>query len=203
MVNFSSKNSKSSVLERRNHFTKHCFITSSINHLQWCHNERQCQGVSNQLLVEAQIKKTSKLRITDLCAGNSPHKRPVTRKVFPFEDVIIWYSRQYGAYGAIVWYHGSQWSNHEIWAAMLDNSHKIIHTAKQNYAQRKRERILRCVYCVNMYVVNINGCDINVWLFSHAVTNLFLYDITIINKTDHISWLRQTMLFTSAAPWHN
>ena len=40
-------------------------------------------------------KKTSKLRVTGLCAGihrgpvNSPHKRPVTRKMFPFDDVIM------------------------------------------------------------------------------------------------------------------
>ena len=40
-------------------------------------------------------KKTSKLRVTGLCAGNSPgpvnslHKGPVTRKMFPFDDVIM------------------------------------------------------------------------------------------------------------------
>ena len=40
-------------------------------------------------------KKTSKLRVTGLCVGNSPgpvnspHKWPVTRKMFPFDDVII------------------------------------------------------------------------------------------------------------------
>ena len=40
-------------------------------------------------------KKTSKLRVTGLCAGNSPwpvnspHKWPVTRKKFPFDDVIM------------------------------------------------------------------------------------------------------------------
>ena len=40
-------------------------------------------------------KKTSKLRITGDCVGNSlwpvnsPHKGPVTRKMFPFDDVIM------------------------------------------------------------------------------------------------------------------
>ena len=40
-------------------------------------------------------KKTSKLRVTGLCAGNSPgpmnspHKWPVTRKMFSFDDVIM------------------------------------------------------------------------------------------------------------------
>ena len=36
--------------------------------------------------------KTSKLRVTGLCAGNlpgSPHKWPATRKMFPFDDVIM------------------------------------------------------------------------------------------------------------------
>ena len=39
--------------------------------------------------------KTSKIRVTGLCAGNSPgpvnspHKGPVTRKMFPFDDVIM------------------------------------------------------------------------------------------------------------------
>ena len=37
-------------------------------------------------------KKTSKLHVTRLCEGNSPvnslHKGPVTRKMFPFDDVI-------------------------------------------------------------------------------------------------------------------
>ena len=43
-------------------------------------------------------KKISKLRVTGLCAGNSPvtgewpHKRPVTRKMFPFDEIIMgWY----------------------------------------------------------------------------------------------------------------
>ena len=38
-------------------------------------------------------KKTSKLRVIGLCPGNSPvispHKRPVTRKMLPFDDVIM------------------------------------------------------------------------------------------------------------------
>ena len=41
--------------------------------LQWCHNDHD--GVP-------------KLRATGLCVGNSPG--PVTRKMFPFDDVIMW-----------------------------------------------------------------------------------------------------------------
>ena len=46
-------------------------------------------------LFRRRSKKTSKLRVTGLCAGNSPgpvnspHKGPVTRKMLPFDDVIM------------------------------------------------------------------------------------------------------------------
>ena len=69
--------------------------------LQWRHNE--CDSVSNHQphdcllnrLFRRRSKKTSKLRVTGLCAENSPgpvnspHKGPVTRKMFPFDDVIM------------------------------------------------------------------------------------------------------------------
>ena len=69
--------------------------------LQWRHNGRGC--VSNhqprdcllKRLFRLRSKKTSKLHVTGLYAGNSPvpvnspHKWPVTRKIFPFDDVIM------------------------------------------------------------------------------------------------------------------
>ena len=69
--------------------------------LRWRHNDHA--GVSNHQphdcllnrLFRRRSKKTSKLRVTGLCAGNSPgpvnspHKGPVTRKVLPFDDVIM------------------------------------------------------------------------------------------------------------------
>ena len=77
--------------------------------LQWRHNGHD--SVSNHQphdcllnrLFRRRPRKTSKLRVTGLCAGNSPgpvkspHKWPLTRKIFPFDDVImetmeeIWY----------------------------------------------------------------------------------------------------------------
>ena len=66
--------------------------------LHWRHNDHG--GVSNHQrhgcllnrLFRRRSKKTSKLRVTGLCAGpvNSPHKGPVTRKMVPFDDVIMW-----------------------------------------------------------------------------------------------------------------
>ena len=69
--------------------------------LQWRYNERD--RVSNHQphdcllnrLFKRRSKKTSKLRTTSLCAGNSPitgefpAQRAVTRKMFPFDDVIM------------------------------------------------------------------------------------------------------------------
>ena len=71
------------------------------NSLQWRHNDND--GVSNHQphgcllnrFFRRRSKKTSKLRVTGLCVGNSPgpvnsqHKGPVTRKMFPFDDVIM------------------------------------------------------------------------------------------------------------------
>ena len=60
--------------------------------LRWRHNG--CDSVSNHQphdcllnrLFRRRSKKTSRLRVTGLCA---PHKWPVTRKMFPFDDVIM------------------------------------------------------------------------------------------------------------------
>ena len=84
-----------------------CYNAMLANHigghkaLQWRHNGRD--SVSNHQprecllsrLIRRRSKKTSKFRVTDLCAGNSPgpvnspHKWQVTRKMFPFDDVIM------------------------------------------------------------------------------------------------------------------
>ena len=67
--------------------------------IKWRHNKRD--GVSNHRRLDCLLnrffrrrsRKTSKFHVTGLCAGNSPvtgnsrHKGPVTRKMFPFDDV--------------------------------------------------------------------------------------------------------------------
>ena len=69
--------------------------------LQWRNNE--CDGVSNHQPHDCLLnrsfmrrsKKTSKLHVTGICEGNSPvtgefpTQGPVTRKMFPFDDVIM------------------------------------------------------------------------------------------------------------------
>ena len=70
--------------------------------LQWRHNGRD--GVSNHRRDDCLLNrffgcrsnKTLKLRVTGLCAENSPvtgefaAQGSVTRKMFPFDDVIVW-----------------------------------------------------------------------------------------------------------------
>ena len=77
------------------------FQTRNNHTLRWRHNDQD--GVSNHQphgcllnrLFRRRSNKTSKLRVTGLCVGNSPgpvnspHKGPVTRKMFPFDDVIM------------------------------------------------------------------------------------------------------------------
>ena len=52
-------------------------------------------------LFSCRSKETSKLRVTGLCVGNSPgpvnspHKWPVTLKIFPFDDVIVIYGKEH------------------------------------------------------------------------------------------------------------
>ena len=76
-------------------------LSTSTLPLHWHHNDHD--GVSNHQphgyllsrLFRRRSKKTSKLRVNGLCVGNSPgpvnspHKGPVTQKIFPFDDVIM------------------------------------------------------------------------------------------------------------------
>ena len=72
-----------------------------VKSLHWHHNGRD--SVSNHQphdclfsrIFRRRSKETSKFRVTGLCVGNSPgtgefpHKWPVRRKMFPFDEVIM------------------------------------------------------------------------------------------------------------------
>ena len=93
------------MFHRCNVFTwhRHLFFIA----LQWRHNKHD--SVSNHQphdclmnrLFGRRSKKTSKLRVTGLCAGNSPgtgeFPAQITRKMFPFDDVIMWKFNHCGA----------------------------------------------------------------------------------------------------------
>ena len=69
--------------------------------LHWRHNDHdsvsnhQPHGCLLNRLFRRISKKSSKLHVTGLCVGNSPgpvnspHKGPVARKMFPFDEVIM------------------------------------------------------------------------------------------------------------------
>ena len=68
----------------------------------WCHcsdvtMSAMASQITGVLIIQSTIlfrrrsMKTSKLRVTGLCEGNSPFIGPVTRKMFPFGKAIIWY----------------------------------------------------------------------------------------------------------------
>ena len=114
----------------------HCHWNSKLTHfeivtpcgdialgpLRWRHNG--CDSVSNHQpydcllnrLFRRRSKKTSKLRVTGLCAGihrgpvNFPHKWPVTRKMFPFDDVII--QNWLGKWLVVWWNQAITYTNH-------------------------------------------------------------------------------------------
>ena len=96
--------------------------TGNYAHGSWYCSEKTCPThysdvimsvVASQITVVAIVcptvrcrsKKTSKVCATSICEGNppvtggSPHKGPVTRKISPFDDVLmsrrIWYPRKY------------------------------------------------------------------------------------------------------------
>ena len=83
------------------HYSDVTWASWCLKSLQWHHNGHD--GVSNHqphhcllnCLFRCRSKKASKLRVTGLCEGNSlgpvnsPHKWPVMRKMFPFDDVIV------------------------------------------------------------------------------------------------------------------
>ena len=70
-----------------------CLFICTVYPIHWRHNGRD--GVSNHQSIQAQIIKKSKLRVEAFVRGihrslvNSPHKGRVTRKIFPFDDVIM------------------------------------------------------------------------------------------------------------------
>ena len=53
-------------------------------------NHRRLDGLLNRFFQPTcRSKKTSKLRVTGRSPVNSPHEGPVTRIVFPFDDIIM------------------------------------------------------------------------------------------------------------------
>ena len=125
MVQFTDKYMCNSTSESLHPISR---VTSQMT-LHWRHHDHhsvsnhQPHGYLFNLLFRRISNKTSKLRVTGLCVGNSPgpvnspHKGTVTRKMFPFDDVII--TRRL----AITGYCGvsvmEKWLNLPLWRALF------------------------------------------------------------------------------------
>ena len=76
------------------HFKNQCHYIDVIMTTMASPNH-QPHGCLLNRLIRRRSKKTPKFRVTGHCVGNSPgpvnspHKGPVTRKMFPFDDVIM------------------------------------------------------------------------------------------------------------------
>ena len=100
-VEASSEGNVTVMIRTKPHLQTLLVSRPTVHSLLWRHNDHD--GISNHQphgcllnrLFRRRSKKTSKLRVTGLCVGNSPgpvnspHKGPVTRKMFPFDDVIM------------------------------------------------------------------------------------------------------------------
>ena len=79
--------------------------------LQWCHNGRD--GVSNHQLHECLLSRLFNAQIKENIKAprhwplwwpvNSLHKGPLTRKMFPFDDVIMYYCRGANVVNRRIW----------------------------------------------------------------------------------------------------
>ena len=100
------------------------------------------------LLFRRRSKKTSKLCVTGLCAGNSPEtgefpaKWPVTRKMFPFDDVIMITYFSVGISTDFVKFASLTWS----WAHVLE-------TYEYSSILRINKQARRCILSISWYHV--------------------------------------------------
>ena len=111
---------------------QYCPSGSEVTPLQWCHNERN--GISNHQphdcllshLFGRRSKKTSKLFVTVLCAGNSPVTSEFpTQMASNAEIVSIWWRHLAEEYGQ-----NSLLPNH-ITAQQIWNFSRKLHSKKQ------------------------------------------------------------------------
>ena len=163
------------------------------NALQWRHNDHDCvwshqpHGCLLTRLFRRRSKKTSKLRVTGLCAGNSPgpvnspHKGPVTRKMFPFDDVIM---VRMGLM-IISW----KWRRENLWLAILMY---FLWCAVSFF----HEYIFQCFWQGNWRFHWQSDSLVNVSLF--IMTQLFIHLLIMHRYTTNriITW-------TILSPWYN
>ena len=138
--------------------------------LHWRHNEHD--GVSNHQphgcllnrLIRRRSKKTSKLRVTGICVGNSPgpvnspHKGPVTQKMFPFDDVIILHRH-------LVNHMTIPAPVKEHWGIWVNGLYKLIKNFNFNHMKIKHKKPVNIFYEAHCIFELWMGCELPLVIF--------------------------------------
>ena len=151
--------------------------------LRWRHNGPD--SVSNHQphdcllnrLFRRRSKKTSKLRVTGLCVGNSPgpvnspHKGPVTRKMFPFDDVIMWRER-FVILCCIILKEAYQTVSLELWIFLKE---LFENPSRHNWGYRTRDGIRwDKFYFISIYVAEYIWTQLALCCLSSRYVRAFL-----------------------------
>ena len=156
-------------------------ITNGPITLQWRHNEHN--GVWNHQphdcllnrFFRRRSKKTLKLRVTDLGAGfhqwpaNSPHKGPVTWKMFPFDGVIMYAIGYFSGDGKVMVY------MHIKLISNRDNSKCVDARSPVKYAAfhcKMLSRILRLFFYNIIHHHSTNLSLYHLITYSHSLSNV-------------------------------
>ena len=149
--------------------------------VQWRHNG--CDGVSNHQpydclfnrLFKAQIKENIKApRHWPLCGEftggpvNSPHKGPVTRKMFPFDDVIMWYGT-----GSVVSKTATSWTVNLYDDFLLPVTSGALQLTWFNFFPAWISNYLPC----NVWMKLLISCTVEVWERICNFTPHFIVDV--------------------------
>ena len=132
--------------------------------LHWRHNDRdgvtnhRPRGCLHKHLLRRTWKTISKLRVTGLCAGNSP-VAGVTREMFPFDDVIMIYS--YSCNYSLVWRIGCSRGNRNFEYICIYMFLLYCITYFEDGVFDVAYSLLICVYLVkSKYLGTVMICDI-------------------------------------------
>ena len=167
-----------------------------------------------------QIKENIKLCVIGLCVGiyrrpvNSPHKLPVTRKIFPFDDVIMVITCQNAR--ILVWRfvclsgwkitHNPRtyWHIFTKFGTQMHFGLVQNHIYFQTYHTNILAKLLICASphlseCIFIFVVSLK----NTLIFSGFLTPLHSFDITVMSHNFYMVLLGYKQLTEPILPYFN
>ena len=188
---------------------------------QWRHNERD--GVSNHqphdcllnCLFRRRSKKTSKLRVTGLCAGNSPVTGEFpAQRASNTENVSIWW-RHHGP-----GMHGTPTSQ-TLQQYRRDRRGLVFCNFVNHIAIPDVDTVMRVRSPIEVYDVTGRGAEIvhilpttsvnveNVWYLVHSAINMtseYRYSVSPMPKWSHYYWCKAVtydFMHSGMQPWNN